>query len=358
MEEERQESKQGADAGEAMLRRQRELTAAGVEGGQAFGIAALEMRVRQWAEGKLGGEANVLEVLLYGDFAPLEAPLEVPALRIKVFPQKLENTFIRNALTVHRAHIGVDAKTVECACDAARRMNAFIGAHTAISWGNGSCAWWSFVTHGGQSSGQTLFDEADIRFAIDRLLEFPREQRRHLEDALYWIREPQRSILEGPRVQTMRTYAAYWNAFESLVELIHKRYPPARRTVAQKEAAIQQLLERHEGRLTVGFVEEAYRQVVDRGFRAKALHALIALFDKPGALHYYKQCFLIQPKEDRLYGIRNAIQHGTINAEDPMELVRVQSRLHKLWFILWGMLSPIMLKGCPRDPDLEQLPEE
>lgn len=358
MEEERRKGEEGADAGEEMLRRRRELTAAGVDGGQALGIAVLEMRVRQWAEGKVGGEGNALEVLLYGDFAPVEGPLEVPALRIKVFPEKLENTFIRNALTVHRAHVGVDAKTVEGACDAARRMNAFIGAHTAISLGNGSCAWWSFVTHGGQSSGRTVFEEADIRFAIDRLLEFPSEQRRHLEDALYWIREPQRSILEGPRVQTVRTFAAYWNAFESLVELIHKRYPPARITSAQKEAAIQRLLERHEGRLTVGFIEEAYRRVVDRGFRAKALHALIALFDKPEALHYYKHCFLIQPKEDRLYGIRNAIQHGTINAEDPIELVRVESRLLKLWFILWGMLGPIMLKGRPRDPDWEQLPGE
>jgi hypothetical protein len=53
----------------------------------------------------------------------------------------------------------------------------------------------------------------------------------------------------------------------------------------------------------------------------------------------------LSPKEERLYDIRNAINHGDVDAENPNELLRLEARLRRLWLILWRMFGPFV--GAP-----------
>jgi hypothetical protein len=80
---------------------------------------------------------------------------------------------------------------------------------------------------------------------------------------------------------------------------------------------------------------------VDTGFRDKASYALRQCFpDKAG--QYINECFEVKPDEDRLYQIRNAINHGDINASNPEELIRVKDKQLRLWNIVFGMLGQII----------------
>jgi hypothetical protein len=59
----------------------------------------------------------------------------------------------------------------------------------------------------------------------------------------------------------------------------------------------------------------ATRIVVNRGFVGKASHALKMCFGSDGD-RYTEECFRLSPKEEPLYDIRNAINHGDIDDEN------------------------------------------
>ena len=65
-----------------------------------------------------------------------------------------------------------------------------------------------------------------------------------------------------------------------------------------------------------------------------------------------QDCFLREDRGNRLYDIRNAINHGEIDAEDMRELSRVEDRLSRLWIILLGMIGRLVLFSYPLDPNL------
>ena len=84
------------------------------------------------------------------------------------------------------------------------------------------------------------------------------------------------------------------------------------------------------------------------GLVGKASHALRVCFGDD-ADEYIKECFLLADKGDRLYDIRNAINHGEVDAENPKELIRIESRLSRLWLIVWGMFGRIIPFSAPVD---------
>ena len=67
---------------------------------------------------------------------------------------------------------------------------------------------------------------------------------------------------------------------------------------------------------------------------------------------YIEECFELSPPEDRLYDIRNAINHGDIDAENPEELLRVEARLHRLWMVIWRMFGWFIPFPTPVDTEL------
>jgi hypothetical protein len=173
---------------------------------------------------------------------------------------------------------------------------------------------------------------------------------RKVISALHWIREPRRMVMEGYRSDVLRVYAGYWNAFECLVEAVCILRPQPRLSKSEKQKTIEEYFAAHGGKLNSATIGECYRKVIDPGFVSKASHALRQCFPER-ADGYIGECFRAKPEQDRLYDIRNAINHGDIQAENLEELIRVEDKQRRLWIIVFGVLGQIIPVNRPLDPD-------
>lgn len=284
--------------------------------------------------------------MIYGDFEQPKVTIDIPGLGIVVHPEKLEGTVIRNAMTVLKATVMVREKSVSSLIDAARRINVFLGAYTLVEWGNSACGWWSWVTHGTGSGVMTKLEHQDVSKAIGGILALPGAVRAKVDAALYWVREPRNLWIEFYRSDLLRVYSAYWNAFECLVEAINLIKPCGKLSGHEKQKLIDDLIAKHSRIVSPHFVQDAYQEIVNPGFVAKASHALSVCFGED-ATGYIRECFRLPEQRNRLYDIRNAINHGDIDAENPEELLRVESRLVRLWIIIWGMFGRLIPFPAP-----------
>ena len=120
--------------------------------------------------------------------------------------------------------------------------------------------------------------------------------------------------LERFRDDVLRVYAGYWNAFECLVEAVSLIRPPKKMTKQEKLDAIEKFFADRHGKLNIASVLKCYRQFVDPGFVAKASHVLhVCCADR--AKRYINECFHAKPDKERLYAVRNAINHGEIDTD-------------------------------------------
>lgn len=330
------------------VRRAQELAAEGLDWSQAHGVAWLEQRISLWPE----AWGDDLQILVFGDFSPPDGLFEIPSLGITVFPEKQEGHGIRNAMCVLKATVKVKEKTVREVIEAGRRINVFLGAYTLVEWGNGGCGWWSWVIHGTGSGAGTTLAHNDLPRAVDGILRLRPDIKQRVEAALFWVREPRNLLMEFYRNDVLRVYSAYWNAFECLVEAIIALRPMPKSDRKSKRELLDRFLSERKGRLTLHDVQDCYQRIVNPGFVGKAAHALQICFG-PEASQYIDECFRLSDKRNRLYDIRNAINHGTIDAEHPEELTRVQSRLTRLWMITWRMFGLLIPFPAPLDSTLK-----
>ncbi|MFN0196613.1 MAG: hypothetical protein ACKVT0_07695 [Planctomycetaceae bacterium] len=287
-----------------------------------------------------------LRVLIYGDFDPPHKDLVIPELGITVHHEKQENTVIHSASCVLEASVQIRERSLPAILDAARRINILLGSWTLVVWGNSACGWWSYVTHEGAGSLRSRFDQTNLNAAVQGVLRLPDAVRQKVDAALYWIREPRALLTEHHRTDLLRMYAAYWNAFECLVEAVVILRPQVKQTRSQKQQQIDDFLAKRNGSLTSEDVVKCYQEIVNPGFVGKASHALLVCF-ADAAPDYIKECFQLANRSDRLYDIRNAINHGDIDAENPEERLRVGARLGKLWMIVWRMFGCLVPFPAP-----------
>jgi hypothetical protein len=325
-----------------VLVRARELRESGLEMGQAIGIASLEDRVRTWPP----EWANTLQFLVYGDFQPPNSIMSFPSLGIIVEAEKKENTVIGGAMTVVAASADVSEKSVAALVDAARRINLLLGTFTLQQWGNSGCGWWSHLTHGPITGSCANFAGAELEKLTAAILRLAPDIRGKVEAALFWIREPRTVLREGYRNDILRIYSSYWNAFECLVEAVNVIRPPDSLSRSDKQSKIEEFFRERNGELTAQNVHDCFRNIVDIGFPGKATHALQVCFAQDAG-RYVNECFKLSEKQNRLYDVRNAINHGSIDAENPSELIRIEGRLRTLWVIVWRMFGCFIPFGAP-----------
>jgi hypothetical protein len=338
------------DRFEAVRLRALELQAAGLEFSHAFGRAHLESLLEQWPS----AWGDDYQVLLYGDFEPPSQDLEFPILGIRVLSKPIKKSVISVARTVLAARVSIRERSVDQILDAARRVNLLLGAWTLVTWGNSPAGWWSHLSHAGGGGVRASFGEENLEKPLSGVVKLPPKARKKVEAAMFWIREPGRGMREHHRSTVLRKYSAFWNAFECLVDAVRILVPPKDKlSKSDKERAVAQYLEERDGRLTPKQIEECYRLVVDPGFVGKARYSLTRCFGK-AAPHYIKECFSMRPKRDQLYQIRNAINHGDIDAENPDELLRVEARIGRLFIVVWGMFGRLIPFPHPVDPDVDQ----
>jgi hypothetical protein len=339
-----EESHKDNSAFDPILERVRELNREGFDWGQAWGKAWLEQRILEWPS----AWGDDLQVLIYGDFEPPKEDLHIPALRITVHPGKLENTVIRSAMCVLKATVAIDEKSVPALVDAGRRINNLLGAYTLVNWGNGASGWWSYVTHGSGGAAGTVLAHEDLDRALTGITRLPTEVRKKVDAALYWVREPRNLLMEFHRNDLLRIYSAYWNAFECLVEAVNILRPRQKLSRTEKQARIDAFVQEHGGSFTSSDIQECYQNIVNPGFVAKASHALTVCLGDEAAM-YIDECFGLPDRHNRLYDIRNSINHGDVDAEHPEELLRIESRLHRLWMIVWRIFGRLVPFPAPKE---------
>ena len=143
-------------------------------------------------------------------------------------------------------------------------------------------------------------------------------------------------------------------AKECLVEAVCILRPPSGPlSKAQKKVAVEKFVHERGGSLTPGDIEYCYHSIVNPGFVGKGRQALMACFGSNGQ-RYIEECFTQPNEADRLYNIRNAINHGDIDAENPEELLRVEARLRRLFLIVLGMFGRLVPFPYPLDAALEK----
>jgi len=258
------------------------------------------------------------------------------------------NSFIRSALCVLKARVKIPERSVKALVDAAARINTLLGVLAVLNWGNSGSGWWSHVTHGSIGGVMPKIEPVRVQKVVEALGKLPPPVARKVRSALYWIREPRQLVMEGHRSDVLRVYAGYWNAFECLIEAVCLLRPSPKLGRAEKQAGIDAFVTARNGKLDAAAIAECYKAFVDPGFVAKASHALRVCFPDR-ADQYVVECFRMKPEQDRLYDIRNAINHGDVDADNPSELLRVEDRHHRLWMIVFGMLGLIIPIDRPLD---------
>jgi hypothetical protein len=328
--------------------RTHELKTGGMSEGQARDTAMLEERISRWPP----EWGNELVVLLYGDFRPPEKPLHFADLGIIIEAENISGSVIVSAMCVLKARVTVKDKNVAGLTDAAERLNTLLGICSVVDWGNCGSGWWCQVTHGSLGGMSPAFDQEAIEAVTNQMTLLQPNVRRKVNAALYWIREPRRLMREGYRSDLLRVYAGYWNAFECLVDAVGILQPHDKVTKKEKQDQIDHFVAASGGKLSVSDISDCYRSFVDPGFVAKASHALRICFpDKDQYERYIVECFKAKPEQDRLYNIRNAINHGDINADDLQELIRVEDKHRRLWMIVFGMLGLFIPTKRPLDSE-------
>lgn len=309
-----------------------------------FSKTKYENRIESWPTG--WGED--LHVLIYDDFNPPKSDIQIDFLGITIHPDKIQKTPVHSALCVLDATVKIQERSVTEIENAIRRINIFLGALTLVSWGNVACGWWSYVTH--QSGGGVVvsIDHEDLLNTITGILKLPEKIRKKINAALFWIRNSRNSILETYRSDILRIYSSYWNVLECLVDAINLHEPQDKLSQKNKQNLIDDFFKKRSNKLSPQNINGCYHEIVDPGFVGKASHAFQVVFTK-NASFYIDECFKKEPKNDRLYDIRNAINHGEVDAENPFELERIEKRLDQLFLIIWNIFGHIVRFPTPVD---------
>jgi hypothetical protein len=326
--------------------RVKELRADGLEFTHASGIAQLEQGIERWPK----GWGDDFEFLLYGDFEPLQDELTIDRLGIAVFPENRKDTVIKRCRTIHRAKINVSEKTIDAVLDASRRINIFLGVFTLVTWTNCYCGWWSYITHGSGGGVLTKLNHKDLVRAVDGAVSIRPDISEKVEAALFWVRESKQSMMDVSSSELLKAFAAYWNAFECLVDAVCLAVPREKQSKPEKHKKLEEIFKEHGEELTTSYIQEAYTTVVNPGLKGKAVHALEVCFGE-AAKHFVHECFGRNDRASRLYDIRNSINHGNVKAENPQELARIESRLTELSIMILGMFGKFIPYPYPLHRD-------
>ena len=326
---------------DTLLVRARQYQADGLDTAHAFELAVLAGRIDEWPK----NWDDDFVALVFGDFQVPDQEIVFDQLGITLGNVNLRkeqpNLVIKSAITVVEARVRLAARSIEGVKDAVSRLNMLVGVLCYASQAM-PVRWWSYMTSpGGAGVGGPLNHErASTVLALMQLMS--QDVRQKVTAALYWVREPRSLILEHNRADHFAVYAGYWNAFELLVDaaLLLKPMPDLDR--AEKTDRVRAVLSDLGRTVEPRHIEDLYHNVINPSFRVRAMHALGACFDETAAAHWEQQCFRFDPRERGLYKLRNAINHGIVDIDDPETAMVLGSRFSQLWGLVFGMFNGVI----------------
>jgi hypothetical protein len=145
----------------------------------------------------------------------------------------------------------------------------------------------------------------------------PGAERQQVSRALWWYRKAcvatSYSVFDG--------YTARWNCLEILCGVSGSQ-------VKQEPSAARKIQDYLKGKksITPGHIQECFNRWVNYSIAQQMRDVLSKLLDDRQAAQIVRECFEVTPEENRLYQIRNDINHGNILENSAVEYERVYMR--------------------------------
>lgn len=175
-----------------------------------------------------------------------------------------------------------------------------------------------------------------------------RDDRKKLSRVLWWYRK----ACEAAYYSLFFSYTAYWNCLEILCGVAGSRI----NTGPEVDRAIQGYL-CGKKKITAGHILECSNSFVNYSIRRQIKDALKDMLGEEQASQLVYQCFDILPQEDRLFQIRNNINHGNIRENSPEDYERVYYRGLLLWHVVMTLLNGQLGNPISSGMDINTLAE-
>lgn len=322
------------------------LTVQGVSYPEAFERARLEQSIRSWPK----AWGDYLEVWLYGAIE-ITSDIDIPELGLHVSSVKKTDKFVFSAPWAYRCRLEVKSKDLPGVLDAIDRLETFLNSWHIVSWGRTIHYFCTFFTSGGDAVTELPKEWEGIKRFLSALGRYKQHQCDLILRAAWWLRHSQHSFLSGHyNPSSFAIYSSYWNAFECLVELICDIVPPRTLSRTQKVQNVAKFFQNRR-QPTPADVEFCYQTYVNPGLPKRARHALAVVFGPVGE-QYYEECFRKQPEQDRLYQIRNDINHANIVEFNLDDRLRVENGLYRLQIIVLNMFFVLTRQSVMLDTEI------
>ncbi len=328
---------------EELRARIEQLKAEGYASDHAANVARLERKIEDWPK----EWADSVVFVVYGEFKLPDTDLHVPDLGITLHTKKIDGKRF-DAASAMEVSVNVGERSAKGLVDAIHKINLLIGLWRVVGWGNSSFGWWCSLIDNEFGSARLRFywPLSDISESNQVLEAIPAKARMKVEAALYWVRDRHQLTRYFYGYDLLQIYAGYWNAFECLVDAICILGKKKKESQKEKQYKVDEFLSKITGGLKAEHIASCYHEIVNSGLKEKSRFAMQYCFGT-NIDHYFSECFDLEQREDQLYTIRNSINHGSINADNPEELIRVSARLDILWIILLQMFGCILHFGVP-----------
>ena len=174
---------------------------------------------------------------------------------------------------------------------------------------------------------------ASLDRELDLVVSYARleaSEKKKVAGALWWFRKACAAV----DYSLFDSYTANWNCLEILCGVSGSKL----NTGPEVDEAVQNYL-RGVKKIAAGNILECYNKFVNYSIARQMKDALdsMKIGQEQGKQLVY-QCFEIVPQEDRLYLIRNDINHGNIRENSPQDLERVYLRGLLLSRVVWALL--------------------
>ena len=317
---------------DALFTRIRELQAQGLPHHEAFERARLEGAIERWP----ANWGDELEVWLYGAIS-VTSDVERPDLGLRISAERRTGQFVFNAPWAYQCRISVKSKDLPGVLDAIGRLETFLSAWHVTSWGRTIHYYCHFFFSASDVQTSLTDDLPNIELFLRSLDRLSPHQRDLVLRAAWWLRQSQHSMLSGvSQPSSFVVYSSYWNAFECLVEAYCDLRPLRSDSPAEKAANVAAFFATRRPPPSPADVDACYRGIVNPGLPQKARHALALAFGLIGE-QYHELCFRRKPESQRLYQIRNDINHANIVEYNLDDRLRVENGLARLQLIVSNM---------------------
>jgi hypothetical protein len=322
----------------------------GVPVGEAWEVSRFELSLSNWPK----DWGDYLHVSLYGGIQ-IDHDIEIPSLGIYVNSEMQTGDFVFGAPFCYDCRIKVKTKTIDGFWDAIGRLELFLNSYSIVSLLSGSSptlgAGDSIHYYSGFISSSSIAQRSVEQYVekvlnvLSNLEKFPPKQHQILMRAMWWLRQARHDILSGnSNPSVFALYLSYWNAFECLISVICDIFPMAKFSKSQKKEKVSEFFRNLAEEPTPADIVNCYHEIINPGIGERAKHALISVLKPEIAEQFYQDCFTCVPEDQRLYKIRNDIDHGNIVEYDFPTRIRVINGLNKLQSILILLVDILVIR--------------